>query len=81
VVDAGLAPSEGGPLLRDGAVECQSRCDCPQGWECLFGECQLLQSPVWCCDKELCPEGEPCIDARGIASQCGLPGPPVGGVS
>jgi len=40
---------------------CQSACDCWRGQACIEGRCQDDPAgPTYCCDRDLCPQGERC---------------------
>ncbi len=61
---------------------CNSTCECPQGLACLNGLCKTAGvGPVWCCDKDNCPIGQPCLDENERPGSCPLPpdaGPDAG---
>ncbi len=57
---------------------CTGTCDCPQGQICLNGGCRALSSPVYCCDKSGCPEGNTCFDKQGTQKTCPKAGQPQG---
>lgn len=55
----------------DASSSCESACDCTPGMACEGGSCQLLDSPVFCCDSASCPVGERCQpEAGGPLSLC-----------
>lgn len=53
-------------------IPCESPCDCPQGMDCQLGSqlCIPGPFPVYCCDKEGCPEGEQCRTEEGGYGVC-----------
>ncbi|TNE52155.1 MAG: hypothetical protein EP343_01790 [Deltaproteobacteria bacterium] len=67
VTDA--APTEGST---EQDATCARRCDCPQGQECSAGQCVVPTTPVYCCDRENCPQGVACESNAGQAGVCGL---------
>jgi hypothetical protein len=81
--DAVVPEKDGGPIvLHDGGgpILCGSTCDCPQGRACVQGECRVLGTPVWCCEKEGCPRGQQCLDENDQPDVCaGDPDPVDGG--
>ncbi len=71
--------SEGGNREGEGIAEgkipkiqCKTHCDCEQGRTCKNGVCTITKRPVYCCDKEGCPGGLPCIDLDGKEGTCSL---------
>ena len=54
----------------DGAMSCTFDCDCPQGSACVDSTCERLATPIYCCERTLCPQGELCVNERGSAGVC-----------
>lgn len=54
-------------------IPCETVCDCPQGMDCQMGSQLCLPSPfaTFCCEKDGCPEGEPCRHMDGRYGSCG----------
>lgn len=60
--------------LNDGndPTPCETPCDCPQGMDCQMGSqlCIPGPFPVYCCEKDGCPEGEQCHSEEGGYGVC-----------
>ncbi len=55
----------------DTCRECRNDCECAQGSFCSSsGLCMRGVDPVYCCSKEGCPGGEPCVTPGGQNSFC-----------
>lgn len=65
ILDGGPAetPAEG--------TLCSRNCDCPQGQVCTNGQCAITSKPVYCCDRDGCPQGFACEDSKGTSGTCG----------
>lgn len=70
VAEAAAAARE---LVGGEPIPCESPCDCPQGQACQQGSQLCLPSPfpVYCCEKDGCPEGSPCVFTEGGFGVCG----------
>lgn len=53
-------------------IPCETPCDCPQGMDCQLGSqlCIPGPFPVYCCEKEGCPDGEVCRKEEGGFGMC-----------
>lgn len=77
VRDAGFA-RDGGP--RDaGDLACTFSCQCPQGLGCIEQRCRAVGQPIYCCDKQGCPLGAPCLDTTDRPRTCDGEGTPDAG--
>ena len=76
VPDSTILNYDGGIIIRHDAGApraCNTTCDCPQGLACLDGICSTAGvGPVWCCDNEGCPSGQPCLDQNETPGTCPL---------
>lgn len=70
-VSTELIVIDGGPV-ESGPRSCQTRCDCDQGSDCISGTCVLSPTPAYCCDRDGCPQGLPCLNSAGDTGACGL---------
>ncbi|MGH7788108.1 MAG: hypothetical protein ACRERC_14645 [Candidatus Binatia bacterium] len=51
--------------------QCRTACDCPPGLGCEAERCVAGTAPVFCCESERCPLGQPCQHGDGRADRCG----------
>lgn len=64
---------EGMRALCQGPPECQTACDCPTGFMCLNGRCEIppLGTPLTlCCEKDECRSGLLCQWSTGVENDC-----------
>lgn len=54
-------------------IPCEHACDCPQGMACQQGSqlCFPSPFPMYCCEKDGCPEGQQCVHEDGGYGVCG----------
>lgn len=71
--DAEAAAQAARELVGGEPIPCESPCDCPQGQACQPGSQLCLPSPfpVYCCEKDGCPDGQFCVNSDGGFGVCG----------